>query len=342
MEEYSNPKGRRTYHAVKILLIRDFLLTHTNKEHYATSKEIIEYLEGFGIHADRKTIFADIDRLQYDYGMKIDRVQKKGYCALEPAFEPSELRMLIDSVQSAKFITEKEAAAITNKIKKLADVYTKHSLDRKSFVNERIRNKSESVVKHADKIHEAIAANNQISFKYFHYSAGFDKAKQYSNKGELITVSPFALYWNEGNYYMYAYLSDKDEFRYYRIDRMEGISLPLQMKREGGDKYQKDTFTKRRDYKQFSMFKGDQEDVKLRFQNRFADAVIDEFGKDVILAPIDDNHFTVIVPVELSPPFYAWLTTFGKSVKILNPPKAIDGMKEFISKVAAMYEADVE
>ena len=95
-DEYSSPKGRRSYHAVKILLIKDYLLSNTNEDHYVTSADIIEHLESFGIYADRKTIFADIDRLEYDYGMKIDRVRKKGYRALEPPFEANELRLMVD------------------------------------------------------------------------------------------------------------------------------------------------------------------------------------------------------------------------------------------------------
>lgn len=336
LDSRSNTKGRRSYHAVKILIIKDFLLSNTNKDHYVTSADIIKHLESFGINADRKTIFADIDRLEYDYGMKIDRVRKKGYRALEPPFEANELRLMVDSVQSAKFITQKEAQTITKKIQNLSDVFTKPSLNRTSYVGERIRNMKESVVSNTDRIYEAIAKDNQISFKYAHATPSPDK-KRYSKKGSPYIVSPFALYWNEGNYYLYAYLSDKEEFRYFRIDRMEYIQLPLQLRREGVDRFKATTFTNKRKHKIFRMYQGEEYVVKIRFINHLADAVIDEFGKDLMFVPCDDNHFEVNLPVQVSPPFYSWVAMFGRSAQILSPPEVVDEMKRFSESVYDMY-----
>ena len=336
MQGTQSTKGRRTYHAVKILIIKDFLLSNTNKDHYVTSSDIIQHLESYGIRADRKTIFADIDRLEYDYGMKIDRVRKKGYRALEPPFEENELRLMVDSVQSAKFITQKEARAITEKIKKLSDVYIRPTLDRTSYVGERIRNMEESVVSNADLIYEAIAWDNQISFKYAHISPNKER-KKYSKKGTPYVVSPFALYWSEGNYYLYAYLSDKADFRFFRIDRMERIQIPLQSRREGEELFKIARFTNKRKHKIFRMFQGPEFIVKVRFQNRFADAVIDEFGRDMMLIPCDKDHFEVNLPVQVSPPFYSWISMFGKDAQILSPSKVVEEMRRFSENVYDMY-----
>ena len=329
-------KGRKANQIVRILIVKDYLLSNTNKSHYVTSSDIINHLESFGIHADRKTIFADIDRLEYDYGMKIERVRKKGYRALEPPFEANELRLMVDSVQSAKFITQKEAQTITKKIQSLADVFTRPSLNRTSYVGERIRNMKESVVSNTDRIYEAIALNNQISFKYIHATPS--NGKRYSKNGEPYIVSPFALYWDNGNYYLYAYLSDKEEFRYYRIDRMESILLPLQLKREGVDLFKPKAFTNKRNYKIFRMFSGTEYVVKMQFINNFADAVIDEFGNDVMLIPCaDQKHFEVNLPVQVSPPFYSWVAMFGRGAQILSPQEVVDEMKAFSEKVYSMY-----
>ncbi len=335
-DEYSSTKGRRSYHAVKILLIKDYLLSNTNKDHYVTSSDIIKHLESFGIKADRKTIFADIDRLEYDYGMKIDRVRKKGYRALEPPFEANELRLMVDSVQSAKFITQKEAQTITDKIKNLSDKYTRPTLNRTSYVGERIRNMEESVVSHADLIYEAIASDNQLSFKYAHYSPSTHE-KKYSKKGLPYIVSPFALYWNNGNYYLYAYLSDKDQFRYFRIDRMEDLSLPLQLKREGKEKYRSSTFTKERKAKAFSIYDGEEQIVTIRFLNILADAVIDEFGKDIILVPHDANHFEITQKIRINPQFFSWVAMFGKRAQIVHPLEVVKQMRKFSERVYDMY-----
>jgi predicted DNA-binding transcriptional regulator YafY len=115
----------------------------------------------------------------------------------------------------------------------MADIYTKESLNRQAYVAGRVRSQNESVVKDADRIHEAIATDRKIAFRYFHYTPSKDDPKTYSKSGERIIVSPYALMWNDGNYYLYAYAGKK--FRTYRVDRMEGISHPLLDKREGKD-----------------------------------------------------------------------------------------------------------
>ena len=199
------PKGRSTGQSVKLLIILDYLYSHTNADHYVNSKDIIAHLASHGINADRKTIFTDIDKIQYDYGVEIERHTRKGYRIANPKFEPHELRLMIDSVQSARFITETEAASITSKIKDLADIYTKPSLERKAYVSERISNMKESVAPRTDIIHEAISLDAQISFKYVHYNPSLrGDNKRYSRNGQPYKVSPFALYWNNGNYYLYA------------------------------------------------------------------------------------------------------------------------------------------
>lgn len=332
-------KGRSDKQAVKIILIRDFLCSHTNEDHYVNSKDIIEYLETKGIKAERKTIFSDIARLETDYDMKIEHAGKKGYRVINHTFEPRELRLMIDSVQSARFITETEATKLTSKIKDLADIHTQKKLDRKAYVSERINNMKESVVSRTDIIYEAInKLDAQISFKYVHYNPSMrGNQKRYSRNGEPYKVSPFALYWNNGNYYLYAYLSDKEQMRFFRIDRMESIKLESE-KREGHDAFSEDTLKKQRKAKVFDMYKGEAVNVTLRGDKKVADAVVDAFGQKAMLMPIDEDHFTVNVFVEVSPTFFAWLTNFGDRIEIVNPPRIRDEMKQFIESILANYE----
>ena len=332
------PKGRAANQAVKLMIIRDYLLSHTNETHYVTSKDIIAHLESHGIRADRKTIFTDIDRLEFDYGMPIERGGRKGYHVANPKFEPRELRLMIDSVQSAKFITDEEATTLTSKIKDMSDIYTRPTLERRAYVSERIQDKGESVVSYTDKIHEAISLDAQISFKYVHYHPTLGKNnKRYSNNGAPYIVSPFALYWNNGNYYLYAYLSDRDQFRFFRIDRMESIKI-LSAKREGHEKFSDATLKGQRKAKVFDMYKGEVSNVTLRASNEIADAVIDAFGRQSMLVPDGRENFTVNVLVEVSPTFFAWVCTFGNKLEIVNPPNVRAQMKDFISEIAKAYE----
>lgn len=332
------PKGRSSNQSVKIMIIHDYLLSHTNEHHWVTSKDIIAHLASHGINADRKTIFADIDRLEYVYGMEIVRGGKKGYRVVSHKFEPRELRLMIDSIQSAKFITEAEAATLTSKIKDLADIYTKPSLERKAYVSERISNMKESVVSCTDIIHEAISLDAQISFKYVHYNPSLrGENKRYSRNGEPYQVSPFALYWNNGNYYLYAYLSDKEQMRFFRIDRMESIKIAFS-KREGHDAFSEDALKKQRKAKVFDMYKGEAVNITLRGDKRIADAIIDAFGQKAMLMPVDEDHFTVNVFVEVSPTFFAWLTNFGNKIEITNPPRVREQFKDYIKGIDELYK----
>lgn len=334
--------GRSSGQGVKLLYIRDFLYAHATKEHPQNANRIQEFLASKGIEASVKTIYNDILRLQEDFDVPIAYNKSKwGYYITEPEFKPYELRLMVDSIQSSKFITQTEARTISQKIAKLGDVYTRPSLtDRHAWVSDRVRSANDDVVRDADRIHSAIANNRKIAFRYFHYTPNKDNPRKYSKNGNRYTVSPYAMLWDSGNYYLYAY-TDKGVFRTFRIDRMEAISNPLQAERDGLDEFNTEALTAR-EYKVFQMFHGEKMKVRVRFSNHLADAVIDQFGKNVMLIPIDEKHFTATLPVELSPPFFAWIATFGRGAKILSPDNAVEEMRKFIEKVSDMYKDDGE
>lgn len=334
--------GRSSGQGVKLLYIRDYLYAEATKEHPKNARHIQEYLNSVGIEASTKTIYNDIVRLQEDFDEPIEyNPSKWGYYITKRDFEPYELRLIVDCIQSSRFITQAEARTISQKIEKLADIYTRPNLaTRNAFVPERIHSKNESVVREADRIHHAIAENRKIGFRYFHYTPSKDNPQKYSKSGDPYIVSPYALLWDNGNYYLYAY-TEKKVFRTFRIDRMDRITPPLTAEREGQDLFQADALYAR-EYKVFQMYHGDKVKVRMRFSNHIADAVIDQFGHHIMLIPVDKKHFTATLPVELSPPFYAWISTFGRAAKILSPQVAVDGIQKFIEKVADMYKDEGE
>ncbi len=335
-------QGRSSGQGVKLLYIRDYLRANTDKEHAKNAKEICKFLASKGIEAKPKTIYNDIVRLTYDFNEPIEYNAKlRGYHITKPKFEPYELRLIVDSIQASKFITQEEARSITAKIKDFADVYTKDSLNRTAYVSNRVRSKNESVVKDVDKIHLAISLNMKIGFMYFHYTPNKQNPKKYSKKGELYIVSPFAFHWDNGNYYLYAYLSEKEGFRSFRVDRMEKITSPIPEDREGAEQFRAEHLTNR-EAKVFQMYHGEKYTVRMRFINRFADAVIDQFGKDVIIIPDGEKHFIINPLVEISPPFFAWISTFGRGAKILSPQPVVEEIKKFIEKVSDMYKDEGE
>ena len=334
--------GRSSGQGVKLLYIRDFLYAHATKEHPQNANAIQKFLAANAIEASTKTIYNDIVRLHDDFGVPVVYDAKRwGYYITEPEFKPYELRLMVDSIQSSKFITQTEARTISQKIAKLGDVYTRPTLtDRHAWVSDRVRSANDDVVREADRIHAAIANNRKIKFRYFHYTPNRADPKKYSKNGDFYTVSPYAMLWDNGNYYLYAY-TEKGVFRTFRIDRMERISNPLQEERDGEKEFKAEAITAK-EYKVFQMFHGEQVKVRVRFSNRLADAVIDQFGKNTILVPEDDGHFIVLLPVELSPPFFAWIATFGRGAKILSPAAAVDKMRDFIQRCSDMYNDEGE
>lgn len=327
--------------AERLHLLRDYFIKHADRTHAVSMADLQRHLSnkgfigGNGVALDKKTIYRDLDTLKMLFDMDIEYVEKyKGYVLLNPPFEDYELRLLVDGVQGSKFITQAEARKLTEKIQEHFGKGKGYSLNRPAYVSHRVRSMNDAVVKDADKLYQAIDADRMVGFQYFHMRP--NRKKEYSNKGQQIIVSPYALYWNNGNLYLYAY--DGRKFRYYRVDRMERIrELPLQ-KREGKDAFDAKNLT-RQEAKVFEMYAGERYDnVKIRFLNTLADAVIDQFGRDILMIPDGDEHFSITASVEASPPFYAWVASFGRRAKILHPPALVNGMKDFLQKAADMYK----
>lgn len=330
------------YIAVRLLLLKQYLDANAGRNRIVKRRELEDLLEKHDMPVEKKTLYADFAALGDVCGLQLEYdVHKKGYRLLNPPFEPYELRLMVDGVQSSKFITKEKAREITGKIKALAGKDTIESLNRPAYVADRVRSMNDSVVKDAGRIHEAINKDLKIGFQYFHHSPNTSNPKTYSKSGNQYIVSPYALLWNNGNYYLYAYDSEKQKFRYFRVDRMERISHPLPYHREGKEKYRaKDITTQKA--KVFDMYGGKEYTVRIRFQNELADAVIDQFGKDILMLPCDDEHFIITVPVEISPPFFAWIATFGRRVKILSPEPVVEKMRDFLQRSMDMYKNDGE
>ena len=285
-----------------------------------------------------KTVYSDLHAIrgkEYEIDVAYDE-KAKGWLLHNPPFKPYELRLIVDSVQASKFITQTEAKNLTEKITKNFGSGRRQDLNRRAYVYDRIKSQNDSVVNQTDRLHRAIAADRKIGFLYFHMRPG--RKKEYSNGGKPIIVSPYALYWNGGNLYLYAYNGKKLAF--YRVDRMERISNPLPEEREGKDLYDKKDLT-RQQVKVFDMYEtGKVYDVKMRFLNTLTDNVMDQFGRDIMMMPDGSEHFTFTARIDLSPPFYAWVSTFGSRAKIISPPEAVDGMKDFLQKAIKMYKDD--
>ena len=326
----------------RLILLRDYLISNADKTHTVSMKDIQSHYANHEITGkeekplNHKTIYRDLDAVGEVFGLNIQYDEhKKGYSLLNAPFEAYELRLIIDSIQASRFITQQEARKLTEKVKATFGSRKQKDLNRQAYVYDRIRSMNDSVVKEADRIHQAIASDCKIAFHYFHLTPS--KQKSYSNDGTQYRVSPFALYWNSGNLYLYAY--DGAKFRYFRVDRMERITRPIPEPREGKDLFNAKSLTSQK-AKVFQMYSGPGYDVKLRFANELTDQVIDQFGRETMLFPDGSSHFTFTVPVEVSPNFYAWVATFGSHSQIIGPPEVVEGMRNFLKEHLNMYKDD--
>ncbi|MBR5279295.1 MAG: WYL domain-containing protein [Clostridia bacterium] len=326
--------GERRY------LIYDYLIKNTWEGHTKTFTQIFEYLKNhYDIdEVNAKTFYADLAVLQGNvFGLMLQYDPKNhGYWVQNPMFSRDELRWMVDSIQASKFLTQKKADEITEKIRNWASEEDQIALRRPAFVSNRVRNMNESVVEESTIIYEAISSNRKISFRYFHRTPDRRNPLRYSKAGNRVVVSPFALLWDNGNYYMYGFNSNLKKFMTYRVDRMDAIKLD-ELGREGIEEYNQKNVTHRKAVV-FDMYHGDAHRITLHCHNTIMDAIIDQFGNNNLIAPIDETHFKIMVSVELSPPFYAWVSTFGKKIKIVDPDEAVDGMKKFLQKACEMYE----
>lgn len=313
----------------KLLYVLRYLEEHTDAEHPASVEDIIAHLASCGISAERKSIYSDIEALA-TFGADIEKCRSKtvGYYIASRTFELPELKLLVDAVQSSKFITEKKSRALIKKIVSLTSEHEAKQLDRQVNVADRIKTANESIYYTVDDIHRAIAEDKKISFKYFEWSA--DKEKVLRRNGESYTVSPYTLVWDDENYYLIGRDGKTGENRHFRVDKM--LHLDLLDERRDMSSSPKDgvaNYSK----KLFGMFGGTEQMVTLSCQNAFAGVIIDRFGTDVAFKKAKgDSSLEVSVKVVLSPVFYSWLTSFEGKIKLVSPESAVADYREFISK----------
>lgn len=321
---------------LKLLYLKDYLERCTDENHRVSTADIIKYLESQGISAERKSIYDDIEALRL-YGMDIEQVKGSGggYYLASREFELPELKLLVDSVQSSRFITGKKTMSLIKKVEGLTSMYEAGNLHRQVYVSGRIKTMNESIYYNVDEIHSGIASDRQIAFKYFEYSV--TKERRFRRGGEEYQVSPFALTWNSENYYMIAFDSNSEQIRHYRVDKMSSIRVTDEP-REGKDvlgSMDMASYTE----KVFGMFSGKSEKVRLRCRSHLAGAVIDRFGKDIIIVSGDDDCFTVTVEVVPSPQFMAWVFGFEGEMKIVFPDRVAEKMCELLRGSLAIYES---
>ena len=322
---------------LKLLYLLKILTENTDEEHALTMAQLIEMLSEYGVSAERKSIYDDLESLR-TFGVDVETTPTRtvGYYIAERDFSLPELKLLVDAVQSSKFITTKKSLELIGKIENLASRYEASQLQRQVFVQNRIKTMNESIYYNVDFIHNAISKNVQIAFRYFMWDVHGERVLR--RDGAEYTVSPWALTWDDENYYLVAYDAADDQIRHYRVDKMLRIRLADEP-RLGRERFK--AFDMPRYARSlFGMFSGDLASVTLEAENRLAGVLIDRFGKDIPIVSVDAEHFETSVDVVVSPQFFGWIMALGDGVRITAPTPVVRRMREMLRGLDALYPQD--
>lgn len=314
----------------KLLYIAQYLMEHTDEEHGASMPELLQYLKQNGIAAERKSIYGDLEELK-DFGMDIvwDRGKNGGYRLASRDFELAEVKLMVDLVQSAKFITPKKSRSLIGKLEKQVSKNDAKGLQRQVVVADRNKTENENIYYNVDVIHEGIAENVKVRFQYFDWNV--KKERILRKEGAFYEISPWLLTWDDENYYLVGYDEEAALMKHYRVDKMIGIQA-MKCPRQGREAFEKldiAAFSK----KTFGMFAGEEKTVQLLADQAMTGVLIDRFGKDVPLRQFDDHHVLARVSVAVSPQFYGWLAGLGGKVKIQAPEAQQKAYRAYLEKL---------
>ncbi len=326
---------------LKLLYIIKILSQQTDENHPITTSDLIAKLEEYGVTAERKSIYNDMAQLT-DFGYDIIRKDNRsggGYYLASREFELAELKLLVDAVQSSRFITRKKSRELIAKLEKLTSKHDGSTLQRQVYVAGRVKTENESVFYHVDTIHKAIYENRKICFVYLDYDVS--KRLVPRKGGEKYIISPWALIWKEENYYLLGY-DDKDEkIKHYRVDKMDTVEM-TEDKRSGEDSFAAIDLAQYTN-KAFGMYSGEEEVVTLSFQRGLLGVVLDRFGTDISVRE-DGEKMRARVKVLVSGQFFGWLCGIGSGITIAGPEKVREEYRKRLLDLAMNYreEADEE
>ncbi len=316
------------------LILAKVLLERTDEEHYLTTAQLMEILEQeYGIKTHRQTIPSDIDILR-SFGMDIQDVMsaQKRYNLVSREFDLAELKMLIDAVESAKFISRKKSEQLVKKLSGLASQYQAKSLKRNISVENRVKYENEMVVLIVDGINEAINRGKKISFQYFKY--GSNKKPQLRHEGRPFVFSPHKLVWNGDFYYMVGVFEKEQKIGVFRIDRI--LNRP-EILEEDAIPFPEGFNFNRYLQSSFRMFGTDATPVELICSNDVMDAILDRFGKGAKTFKFDEEHFCVKVDLAVSNVFFSWVFGFGGKVKIHSPDVVRSEYVQMVQQEVGLY-----
>lgn len=320
---------------LKLLYLLRILSEETDEDHSLTMPELLEQLAAYDIKADRKTIYADFEELEKaGYEIIGERVGNNyNYSLANREFELPELKLLVDAVQASRFITEKKSRELIKKLGALTSRYNAGKLKRELMYSGRVKTMNESIYYTVDKLHVAMNDGLKVRFQYFNWNV--KKEQELRHGGAFYEVSPWALLWDDENYYLVAFDGKDGKIKHFRVDKM--LRLSVTEKKREGEKEFKDAAVESYSTRMFGMFSGKDERVTLEAENRFAGILIDRFGKDIMMIPTGPERFRATVNVSVSEQFLSWVFSLGEGIKITGPESAVKAVREMLDRLNRTY-----
>ena len=307
---------------LKLLYLARYLREETDERHPRTVQDMIAYLERQGISAERKSIYDDLELLEL-YGMDVQAVRGKtyGYFLGEREFQLPELKLLVDAVESSRFITEKKSTALIKKLGHLTSTAQAEQLNRRIYMGGTPKPENESIYYNVDTIHNAVQKKQQITFQYFEYTP--KKEKVLKHDGYKYRFSPYAMIWNRDCYYAVGWSEKHGKIAQFRVDRMTAVE-PLKQAAVQTLDFDPAEYVR----KVFGMYPDNLCTVELLCDNEVMRSVIDRFGENVQTETVDEQHFRATVEVAPSPPFFSWVFTFSGKIRIISPLTVLEEMRD--------------
>lgn len=323
----------------KLIALQKILLEKTDEDNGLTMAEIIEALKAYGINSERKSLYNDFQILEA-FGLDICRTKTSTvrYYIGSRSFELAELKLLVDAIQSSKFITPNKSLVLIKKLEGLVSENKGKELQREVYFTNKAKALNEKIYYNVDTIHNAISKNVKIIFRYYQWDVNFGNRQRIIRKerhNSPYIISPWALRWDDENYYLIGFDSNAEKIKHYRVDKMDSISLSVE-ERDGREAFNQLDITQ---YPSgvFSMFGGEKTSVTLSVNNSLVGVIADRFGSDVFITKETENTFRVSVKITLSNQFYAWLFGLGKQIKLIDPPSAVEEFSKLLKDVSDSY-----
>ena len=319
---------------LKLLYLAKIFQEETDGKTGLTMPQIIEHLREYGISAERKALYRDIKALR-EFGMDIQRYNRSPmqYALANREFSQPELLLLVDAVQSSRFLDIEKSRELIDSIRTLASKRQRETLSKRMHVEGRIKMQNESVFYNVDIVQEAIQAHRRVSFHYFKYDVEKKKVRQHG--GDRYLETPVELIYSDGYYYLVTYNDKHDGFTNYRVDRMTEVMVSDEpaTRNERIASFDPEAYTAQA----FSMFNGEPKTISLIVDGEVMSSIVDRFGSDVESHALDDSHARVYARVKVSDVFYGWLAQFGTKVRVEKPRSVVQGYTEYLQRIVSAY-----